>query len=64
MTEGGGGGRRNGGNQEPPGREAAKTESAGRDSRRANFLELFFDLVLVFALSGVVSRVVPAVRAP
>ncbi|MEV0156069.1 low temperature requirement protein A [Micromonospora sp. NPDC050686] len=29
------------------------------ESRQANFLELFFDLVLVFALIGVVSRVVP-----
>ena len=29
------------------------------DTRQANFLELFFDLALVFALIGVVSRVVP-----
>ncbi|MGY0003912.1 low temperature requirement protein A [Micromonospora sp. I033] len=29
------------------------------DARQANFLELFFDLVLVFALIGVVSRMVP-----
>ncbi|MET8910962.1 low temperature requirement protein A [Micromonospora sp. NPDC004551] len=29
------------------------------DSRQANFLELFFDLTLVFALTGVVSRIVP-----
>ncbi|WP_341717725.1 low temperature requirement protein A [Micromonospora sp. FIMYZ51] len=28
------------------------------DARQANFLELFFDLVLVFALNGVVTRVV------
>ncbi|MGC1211541.1 MAG: low temperature requirement protein A [Micromonospora sp.] len=28
-------------------------------SRQANFLELFFDLVLVFALKGVVDRVTP-----
>ena len=32
---------------------------AEEESRQANFLELFFDLVLVFALIGVVSRVVP-----
>ncbi|SCL63968.1 Low temperature requirement protein LtrA [Micromonospora eburnea] len=37
--------------------------SAAGESRRANFLELFFDLVLVFALSGVVSRVVPDMSA-
>ncbi|MEU6075882.1 low temperature requirement protein A [Micromonospora sp. NPDC047074] len=29
------------------------------DARQASFLELFFDLVLVFALTGVVSRMVP-----
>ncbi|MEU9741033.1 low temperature requirement protein A [Micromonospora chersina] len=29
------------------------------DSRQASFLELFFDLALVFALTGVVSRIVP-----
>ncbi|MFC0505234.1 low temperature requirement protein A [Micromonospora costi] len=31
----------------------------GEDARQASFLELFFDLVLVFALVGVVSRMVP-----
>ncbi|MDH6465318.1 low temperature requirement protein LtrA [Micromonospora sp. A200] len=62
MTEGGAGGRRDEGggrNPDPPGQDVARTESAARDHRRANFLELFFDLVLVFALSGVVSRVAP-----
>ncbi|NYH44737.1 low temperature requirement protein LtrA [Micromonospora jinlongensis] len=34
-------------------------ESAGQ----ANFLELFFDLVLVFALNGVVSRIVPSLSS-
>ncbi|NES31596.1 low temperature requirement protein A [Micromonospora terminaliae] len=33
------------------------------DVRQANFLELFVDLVLVFALSGVVSRVVREITA-
>ncbi|MEH1058513.1 low temperature requirement protein A [Micromonospora sp. CPCC 206171] len=34
------------------------------DVRQANFLELFVDLVLVFALSGVVSRVVRDITGP
>ncbi|MFF5051668.1 low temperature requirement protein A [Micromonospora sp. NPDC000663] len=34
-------------------------ESAGQ----SNFLELFFDLVLVFALNGVVSRIVPSLTS-
>ncbi|MGN9813677.1 low temperature requirement protein A [Micromonospora sp. BQ11] len=34
-------------------------ESAGQ----ANYLELFFDLVLVFALNGVVSRIVPSLAS-
>ncbi len=33
------------------------------DARQASFLELFFDLVLVFALIGVVSRLVPELLA-
>ncbi|MEV0727574.1 low temperature requirement protein A [Polymorphospora sp. NPDC050346] len=37
--------------------ESSSASAAGL-TRRANFLELFFDLVLVFALLGVVSRVV------
>lgn len=42
--------------------EPAQSEDILRgeeDARQANFLELFFDLVLVFALLGVVSRMVP-----
>ncbi|MBQ0895339.1 low temperature requirement protein A [Micromonospora sp. U56] len=66
VTEGGAGGRRDeGGGRNPdrPGQVVARTESAAGDARRANFLELFFDLVLVFALSGVVSRVAPDLAA-
>ncbi|MGN9890726.1 low temperature requirement protein A [Micromonospora sp. L31] len=66
MIEGGTGGRRAGRgrpNQEPPGQEVVSTGSTAGDKRRANFLELFFDLVLVFALSGVVSRVVSDLSA-
>ncbi|MET7373537.1 low temperature requirement protein A [Micromonospora arida] len=62
MTQGGAGSRRSGRGeqgQEPPGQVGPRAEIAARDGRRANFLELFFDLVLVFALSGVVSRVAP-----
>ncbi|MEW2382633.1 low temperature requirement protein A [Micromonospora sp. NPDC047707] len=39
------------------------TGSTEGEKRRADFLELFFDLVLVFALSGVVSRVTPDLSA-
>lgn len=39
--------------------QAAGVLRGEEESRQANFLELFFDLVLVFALIGVVSRVVP-----
>ncbi|MEG3637003.1 low temperature requirement protein A [Micromonospora palythoicola] len=39
------------------------TGSTEGEKRRADFLELFFDLVLVFALSGVVSRVAPDLSA-
>nr|WP_269459258.1 low temperature requirement protein A [Micromonospora echinaurantiaca] len=66
MTEGGAGGRREGGggrNPDPPRHDVGRAESAVRDGRRANFLELFFDLVLVFALAGVVSRVAPDLSA-
>ncbi|WP_344143291.1 low temperature requirement protein A [Polymorphospora rubra] len=50
-----GGGRRN---QQSPGQKLDGAASAAGVTRRANFLELFFDLVLVFALLGIVSRVV------
>ncbi|MEV1142241.1 low temperature requirement protein A [Micromonospora sp. NPDC049799] len=56
MTEGAAGDRRN---QEPPVEEAMRAGSRAGEKRRADFVELFFDLVLVFALSVVVSRVVP-----
>ncbi|SIM45933.1 hypothetical protein [Micromonospora cremea] len=42
--------------------EPAQTRSILRseeDAQQASFVELFFDLVLVFALLGVVSRMVP-----
>ncbi|MER7455491.1 low temperature requirement protein A [Micromonospora sp. NPDC126480] len=65
MIEGQAGGRDDEGGRspDPPARDGARTVNAGRDGRRANFLELFFDLVLVFALSGVVSRVAPDLSA-
>ncbi|WP_428961217.1 low temperature requirement protein A [Micromonospora fluostatini] len=44
--------------RQPPGQRVEGAAGAVEVSRRANFLELFFDLVLVFALLGVVSRVV------
>jgi low temperature requirement protein LtrA len=43
--------------------EVENTLRGEEDSRQANFLELFFDLMLVFALIGVVSRVVPDLLA-
>ncbi|NJP34180.1 low temperature requirement protein A [Micromonospora thermarum] len=66
VIEGGTGGRRTGrgrADREPPGQKVIKAGSTAGDNRRANFLELFFDLMLVFALSGVVSRVVQDVSA-
>ncbi|MEV4756329.1 low temperature requirement protein A [Micromonospora sp. NPDC049559] len=44
---------------EPVGGDGAGTLGSAGSTRYANFLELFFDLVLVFALLGVVSRVQP-----
>ncbi|MGW5669325.1 low temperature requirement protein A [Micromonospora sp. NPDC003776] len=44
---------------EPESVQARNVVRGAEESRQANFLELFFDLVLVFALIGVVSRVVP-----
>ncbi|MFG2108653.1 low temperature requirement protein A [Micromonospora chersina] len=46
------------------GRPSEPAQTAGilrgeEDAQQASFLELFFDLVLVFALVGVVSRIVP-----
>ncbi|MDG4833481.1 low temperature requirement protein A [Solwaraspora sp. WMMD1047] len=38
-------------------------DTGAGEKRRADFLELFFDLVLVFSLSGVVSRVAPDLSA-
>ncbi|MFG2057546.1 low temperature requirement protein A [Micromonospora sp. NPDC048930] len=66
VTDGRAGGRRTGRgrrNRQTPGQKEVRAGSAAGDTRRANFLELFFDLVLVFALSGVVSRVAPDLSA-
>ncbi|MFG1660342.1 low temperature requirement protein A [Micromonospora chersina] len=46
------------------GRSSGPAQAGGilrseEDARQASFLELFFDLALVFALTGVVSRIVP-----
>ncbi|MEV1145255.1 low temperature requirement protein A [Micromonospora sp. NPDC049799] len=46
-----------GGRNDAPGAE--NLLRGPEQSRQANFLELFFDLVLVFALKGVVDRVTP-----
>ncbi|MFI7513488.1 low temperature requirement protein A [Micromonospora echinofusca] len=56
VTESAAGDRRN---REPPVEEAMRAGSHAGEKRRADFVELFFDLVLVFALSVAVSRVAP-----